>query len=128
MKSINKPFLRVFQVVFASALTLFSVHAFGQTTKTIKGEVLDLSCYMGGGNEGRGNVHYVCTKRCLEKGLPAGILSSDGKVYVLIENHRLSAAYKTAIEHGGDNVTITGRVYNRGGLPSLYVEKIKVND
>ncbi len=104
--------------------TLFCLSAFGQTTQTVKGEVLDLSCYMDAGAKGK--AHYVCTRACLDKGLPAGILGSDGKVYLLVENHRKAAAYNTAIQHGGDIVTITGKVFNKGGVQSLYVEEIQV--
>lgn len=113
-------------VLIVGLLMMFSIEAFGQTVQTVKGEVLDLSCYMNNGDKGRGAVHKVCTIKCLEKGLPAGLLTVDGQVFLLVENHRLAAAYKTAIENGGNQVQITGRVYKRDGLKSLYVEKITV--
>lgn len=123
MKSIYKKTAGVIMIGF---LMMFSLDAFGQTVQTLKGEVLDLSCYMNNGDKGRGAVHKVCTIKCLEKGLPAGLLTADGQVFVLVENHRLASAYKTAINNGGNQVKITGRVYKRDGLKSLYVEKIAV--
>lgn len=111
-------------MVLTVAFFLFSMGAFGQNIKTVKGEVLDLSCYMGPG--AKGMAHKSCTIKCLERGLPAGILGADGKVYLLVENHDKSDAYSKAIHHGGDQVEITGRVFNKGGLQCIYVEKIKI--
>ena len=116
---------KTFKYSLLAFFFLFSVHAFGQTTQTIKGEVLDLSCYMDGGAKGK--AHYVCTRACLAKGLPACILGKDGSVYLLVENHRKADAYDAAIKHGGDIVTITGKVFKKGGIQSLYVESIKVD-
>lgn len=126
MKVFNKIKAGFFGLMVAGVLTLFSLPGFGQTVKTVKGEVLDLSCYMNNGDKGRGMVHKVCTIKCLQRGLPAGLLTEDGQVYLLVENHRLEEAYKTAINHGGDQVQITGKVYKKPGMQSLYVEEIKV--
>src|SRR5699024_11503361 len=52
-------------------------------TQTITGEVLDMSCYMDHGAKGQG--HKKCAQGCLDKGLPAGILAKNGKVYLLVE-------------------------------------------
>ncbi len=112
------------RIAIALSFFLFSFGAVGQNVKTVKGEILDLSCYMGPGAKGK--AHKSCTIKCLEKGLPAGILGPDGKVYLLIENHDKSDAYRKAIQHGGETVEITGRVFNKGGLQSIYVEKIKI--
>lgn len=111
-------------MVITASFILFSMGAFGQNVKTVKGEVLDLSCYMGPGAKGMS--HKSCTIKCLEKGLPAGILGADGQVYLLVENHDMADAYGKAINHGGDVVEITGRVFSKGGLQCIYVEKIKI--
>src|SRR5690606_29190583 len=87
----------------AILMIFFSTAGFGQTSQTLKGEVLDLSCYMTSGATGKG--HKACAQGCLDKGLPAGILNkADGKVYLLVEDHKKSDAYKSALKHAADNV------------------------
>lgn len=108
----------------AGMLTIFSMTSFGQATQTLKGEVLDLSCYMSHGAMGKG--HQTCAQGCLNKGLPAGILNkADGKVYLLVEDHKNSDAYKQAIKHAADNIEITGKVINKNGMQSILVESVK---
>lgn len=92
--------------------------------QTITGEILDMSCYMTGDAKGKG--HQSCAQGCLDKGLPAGIMSENGQVYLLLENHDLSDAYKEAMKHAAQNVTITGQVNTKNGVQSLTVEKINV--
>ncbi len=92
---------------------------------TIQGEVLDMSCYMTKGAKGQG--HKMCAQGCLDKGLPAGILSkADGQVYLLVEDHKKSDAYKKVLKHAADNITITGKVINKNGVQSLVVEKVEL--
>jgi hypothetical protein len=49
---------------------------------TVTGEVIDLACYFDDG--GSGPAHAACARRCIESGLPVGLKTKDGKVYVLI--------------------------------------------
>ncbi|MGH2642487.1 MAG: hypothetical protein ACRDE2_00940, partial [Chitinophagaceae bacterium] len=92
-------------------------------TTTMKGEVLDMSCYMGHGAHGPG--HKMCAQMCLDKGLPAGLLTSNGQVYLLVEDHDKAGAYNDVIKHAADNVTITGRVSSKNGVQALVVEDVK---
>lgn len=91
-------------------------------TQTITGEVLDMSCYMDHGAMGQS--HKKCAEGCLKKGLPAGILGSNGQVYILLEDHDASDAYKAALKHAAENVSITGNVVIKNGVQSLIVEKV----
>ena len=88
---------------------------------TMSGEVLDLACYMG--HEGKGDKHASCAKKCLEGGAPAGLLTADGKVFVLVNDHSAEAAYQGLKDLAGQNAKITGMVSKRGGLQSLIVKK-----
>lgn len=111
--------------LLVAGLTVLSLSAFGQQkTTTLKGEVLDMSCYMGHGAHGPG--HKMCAQMCLKKGLPAGLLTSNGQVYLLVEDHDKADAYETVIKHAADNVTITGRVANKNGVQAIVVEDVKV--
>lgn len=111
-------------VLISGFLTIFSMGVYGQETATIQGEVLDMSCYLGHGAKGDG--HKTCAQMCLEKGLPAGILSEDGKVYLLLENHSKADAYAKVVEHAAEDVKVTGVVVNKGGVQGIVVEEVEV--
>ncbi len=124
MKNLKVKMPKVFGSLLVGGLTVLSMSAFGQSQKTVSGEVLDMSCYMGHGAKGKG--HKQCAQMCLDKGLPAGLLTSDGQVYLLVEDHDKSKAYKTAIKHAADQVKITGNVVNKNGVRALVVENTEV--
>lgn len=91
---------------------------------TLKGEVIDLSCYMA--HEGKGAKHAKCAKSCLlDKGLPAGLLTDDGKVYFLVEDHAAGKAYKQVKELAAEKVEISGKQYARGGAIAVAVKSVK---
>ena len=54
-----------------------------------------------------------------------GILTSDGKVYLIVENHDKKDAYAEAKKHAGEQVTATGTLSDRGGLQTLVVDELK---
>ena len=126
MKKIKISMPKLASSVLIAGLMVFSMSAFGQakTTTTLKGEVLDMSCYMGHGAKGPG--HKMCAQMCLKKGLPAGLLTSDGQVYLLVEDHDKADAYSNVIKHAADQVTVTGKVSKKNGVQALVVEEVKV--
>lgn len=124
MKNLKIGMPKLIGSMLVAGLTVLSFSAFGQQkTTTLKGEVLDMSCYMGHGAHGPG--HKMCAQMCLNKGLPAGLLTSNGQVYLLVEDHDKANAYKDVIKHAADNVTITGRVSDKNGVQALVVEDVK---
>lgn len=92
--------------------------------QTIKGEVLDMSCYLGGG--AKGDSHKKCAQGCLDGGLPAGILAENGQVFLLIEDHNLSDVYNTAIQHAAETIEINGDVVSEGGVQALIVKEVRI--
>ena len=75
-------------------------HQHGQTamsvakateTKTLQGEILDMSCYIG--EEAHGAKHKGCAVKCLKSGASMGLLTSDGQVYLLVEDHGAAKVY-----------------------------------
>lgn len=130
-KNFLNAFAGAFFVVFALVSCNNSTSQGGDSsaksgeTLTVKGEVLDMSCFMIDGSKGQS--HQTCAQGCLDKGLPAGILSeSNGQVYLLVENHDKSDAYAEMLNHAAENVEITGTVIVKNGVQSLSVEEIKV--
>jgi len=97
-------------------------HKHGSTTH-ITGEVVDISCYIN--HDGKGAKHKRCAQSCLSKGLPMGLLTKDGKLYLLIEDHHHAEAYKSVKSRAAQTVTITGSVHNKGGVQGLTVEAVK---
>src|SRR5712692_11233727 len=57
-------------------------------TVTVKGEVVDLWCYLEGGDHGAS--HKECGTACAKAGNPIGIVDAKGNLYVTvgIEDHK----------------------------------------
>ena len=53
------------------------------TMVTVVGEIIDLSCYTQLGKHG--TKHRDCGQKCLKNGQPIGLLTKEGKVYILME-------------------------------------------
>jgi len=99
--------------------------SFGQEKKTttITGEVLDMACYSASGASGEG--HKSCAASCIKGGAPMGLLTSDGKVYLIVENHDKKDAYAEAQKHAGEKITAIGTLSDRGGLQAIIVDEVK---
>jgi hypothetical protein len=109
---------------FSICIALSSIASFAQSSnKTISGEVLDMSCYMAKGAHGPD--HKDCASSCIQSGSPMGILTSDGKVYLLVENHDKKDAYAEAKKHAGEQVTVSGSVSEKGGMQGIVVNEVK---
>ncbi|HUX84564.1 MAG TPA: hypothetical protein VMV20_04985, partial [Chitinophagaceae bacterium] len=109
-----------------ACLTLFTLSSSAQTTPkptVMKGEVLDMACYMASGMHGAS--HKDCAQKCINGGSPMGLLTSSGKVYLLVENHDKPEAYTTAKTHAGDQIEVTGTYADKGGIQGLVVDQVK---
>jgi len=93
--------------------------------ETVTGEVIDMSCYLGHGETGRGPSHKKCAETCAKKGLPMGLLTDDKQVWVLLEDHDNPKAYATAIGQAAQTITVDGRKVTQGGVNGLLVEDVK---
>lgn len=92
-------------------------------TVTVKGEVVDLWCYLEGGD--RGTSHKECSTACAKAGNPIGILDAKGNLYVTagIQDHQ--PGRDVLIEKMNDNVTVTGTLVKKGGIQMLYVKSVQ---
>lgn len=100
-------------------------HGAGGKQVAVKGELVDMACYMA--HEGKGPKHADCGKMCVLGGSPLGILSSDGAVYLLVEDHSSAKAKKPfsqAKKLVAESVTIKGDLYQRGGVQAIVVESV----
>jgi len=114
MRKFFAGFAAIALVVASSALVLAK-------TETVKGQIVDQSCYMMDKANNAGPDHKMpkgdtkdCAAMCAKNGRPMAILTSDGKVYELAGG---LAADKNAkiIPHIGHTVEVTGDVMDHGG-------------
>jgi len=91
---------------------------------TLTGEIVDMDCYMSMGAHGAD--HKGCAMKCIANGTPMGLLTSDGKVYVLTAPHDNQDPYNKLKKEAAATVTVTGEVYTRGGVQSLQVDGVKM--
>ncbi len=98
-------------------------HGAGGKEVSVTGELVDMFCYMP--HEGKGKKHAECARMCVKNGAPLGLLTQDGKVYLLIEDHSSPKArkpYEEARAMVGDVMTVKGDAYERGGVQAIAVE------
>ena len=93
--------------------------AVAQEEVTVSGEIVDLACYLSKGSKGKR--HKQCAQLCAKKGLPIGVLSDTGEVYLLIEDHDDPAPYEAAKELAGERAAISGKKFTKGGVQSILV-------
>ena len=101
--------------------------AAGQTAAspgaTLSGEVVDLACYIG--HSGKGETHKSCAVKCAAMGQPVGLLSSDGRLYLLVADHVDSGPYEKARKLAGEQVEMKGEVAAKDGISALTVKDVK---
>ncbi len=123
MRKINFQFKKIAGLL-VGCFTLLSLSSFSQNkSMTVTGEVVDMACYMAKDAHGAG--HKDCAAVCIKGGSPMGVLTSEGKVYLLVENHDKQDAYSNAKKHAGEQVTVTGTLSEKSGVQGLIVSEVK---
>ena len=89
----------------------------------VRGEIVDLACYLGHGATGM--KHQQCALTCLKGGQPMGLLASDGKVYLLLADHADGKPFEEAKNYAALQVEITGPLAEKAGITGLTVETAK---
>lgn len=92
-------------------------------TVTVKGEAVDVWCYMEGGD--RGPAKKDCATTCAKAGNPIGIVDAKGNVYVTagLESHQ--PARDLLIEKMSEQITATGTLVTKGGTKMLFIKSVK---
>ncbi len=97
--------------------------------QTLTGELIDSWCYysgvMGGPDATLGSAHHTCAMWCAAGGIPVGLLTEDGTVYMVLsfvgEDPVSSDKLLDLQTH---EVTVEGTTYNRDGLNYLTIDTI----
>jgi hypothetical protein len=112
-----------FAVTFVAAPVLAHDEKSEAKDTTVKGEILDLACYVGHGAHGAS--HAGCAASCLKGGQPMGLLGTDGTVYILFADHDDGAPFNQAKDLAGKNVEVTGAKEAKGALQGITVHGVK---
>jgi hypothetical protein len=93
---------------------------------TITGEVIDVSCYLQLGKHGAG--HKECAQKCAKNGNPIGLLTADGRVYLLMaEEHHprrdgdTKSLRDALIDRMAQIIKVTGTATSLNGQKALFV-------
>jgi hypothetical protein len=84
-------------------------------TQTIKGEIVDLMCYLDHG--AKGEKHKSCAEKCIKSGGPVGLLTADDQLYLVIGEHK--PMNKELAPKAAQTVTLKGKVVERNGMKMI---------
>jgi len=103
-----------------------SFAAFGQPKGdrvTVKGEVVDMWCYLEGGDHGAD--HKDCAVACAKAGNPVGLLAEKGELYVMMGIKDHQPGRDVLIDRMSQTVTVEGTLVKKGGVQVIYVSSVK---
>ncbi len=89
------------------------------------GEIVDYSCYLQLGKHG--TKHRDCGQKCLRNGMPIGLLTKEGKLYLLMEEEHdqrrdgLTNFRQAAIDNMAYVMEVSGTLSAVDGQRALYV-------
>ena len=86
------------------------------TRTTISGEVVDLWCYLEGGD--RGPAKKECAIACAKAGNPIGVVDAKGNVYVAAGLKDHQPGQSLLLQKMSSQVTVTGTLVKAGGVQS----------
>jgi hypothetical protein len=124
----------MFAMLVALALLALSVPAIAHeghqmpgektVTKTITGEVVDMGCWLG--HAARGEKHISCATKCLAQGMPMGLLTSNGTLYLITLDHENADPYNSLKDMAGKNATVTGELLSRSGMKAIEASTVQL--
>ncbi|MEI6394201.1 MAG: hypothetical protein WCT12_24240 [Verrucomicrobiota bacterium] len=98
-----------------SALRLGAEEKSGGATQSIKGEVVDLMCYLDHG--AKGEKHKGCASKCIKSGGPVGLLTADNQLYLVVGDHK--PINEELADKAAQTVTLKGKVVERNGMKMI---------
>ena len=108
------------------ALLLIAIFAVGDAgqTMTIKGYVLDSACAFTKGL--KKPISAECATACAKAGSPLVILTTNGAIYWPIADTTPSTSQNDKLlAYAGKQVTVSGRVFQRGGSTAIVISKVE---
>ena len=112
--------------VFAIVMSL-ALHGIGfadGNEKSVTGNMRDAYCDTT--MDANGPSHKQCAISCARKGIPVVMVEKGtNKTYVLIPPKNDEPLPKEVIDKMEDNVTVTGKEYEKNGISYIAVESVK---
>ena len=90
---------------------------------TVKGEVVDMWCYLEGGD--RGAAKRECATACAKAGNAIGILDAKGSLLVAAGLKDHQPAQALLIGRMNSDVTVSGTLVKKGGVPMIYIDAVQ---
>lgn len=97
---------------------------------TVTGEILDTWCYlsgvMGPPDAVSGSAHHTCAVWCAAGGIPVGLRTDDGTLYMVLKLEGASSVdgNPRILSIQANRVTARGQAYSRDGLNYLVVDRV----
>ena len=105
------------------AISVFATEEAAKTV-TVKGYVLDSACAFTKGL--KKPISAECATACAKAGSPLVILSRTGTIYWPIADTTPSSGQNDKLlPFAGQNVTVSGKVFQRGGSSAIVISKIE---
>ena len=123
----RKMFAGLMVVAFFAAL---GAPAFAKT-ETVKGRIVDVSCYTKDKANNAGKDHKMpadtadCAAACAKKGAPMAILTDDGKLYQITGGLAADNNAKL-VAHVSHTVEVTGDVSEKDGKMMIAADSLKM--
>ena len=98
------------------------------TPGVVTGYVRDVACLVQNPKAGAATTPVAkdCLKECVRGGSPLVILSEDGFLYVPISSETPDKSVRSQLfPYAGKYVKASGKLFERGGLHSISIEKIE---
>jgi hypothetical protein len=89
----------------------------------IRGEIVDMGCFLGHG--AKGEKHQSCAAKCIAGGMPMGLLTPAGKLYLLTLDHDSPDPFNKCKDMAAQSVEVTGTVMQRAGMMAIDVTDVK---
>jgi len=118
--------MKIFLKLALPALFIAALFATEQAAKTttVKGYVLDSACTFTKGI--KKPVSAECAIACAKAGSPLVILAPGGTIYWPIADTTPSSSQNDKLlPFAGQEVSVTGKVYQRGGSSAIVISKIE---
>ena len=122
---------KVFAGCVVDAFTLALGAPASAATETVKGKIVDQTCYTKDMKANAGKDHKMpqdvtdCATACAKKGAPMAVLTDDGKVYQITGGLAADMNAKI-IPHISHTVEITGDVTEKDGKKMIAASDLKV--
>ena len=109
-----------------SGAPIFAHEEMGQPggQQKITGEVVDLACYLAGGE--RGPSHQACAQKCISSGLPVGIKTNDALYLVITSEHGPANAQLASL--ASKTVEAEGTISEQDGVHLIAIKKVTVKE